>query len=483
MSAHFSIDDLLAATEGHWLTEAPSGDLCLSLSTDTRTIGPGQAYLPLVGERFDGHAFLEKAAAAGAALALVTPKQLNESTLANPPCPLLAVADTTLAYLALARYHRRRMGAKIVALTGSSGKTTVKDMLYAAFSPLMPTQASLKNHNNDIGVSQTLLSLQPETRLMIVEMGMRGLNQIDRLSQAAEPDVAMVINVGPAHIGLLGSLEAIARAKCEIYDGLAPLGGIAIANGGNDVLMAEFNRHGFQGQRLRFHRAQAEAIIQSSEATAIQMQGVRLSVSICGEHMVDNLLAVATVAKALQIPLSQIQKGLATFVPTEGRGDIMSVTGYPHLSVINDAYNANPASMKAALQALFSSRSQTSNDPLVLILSGMNELGDHAEHYHRDLGGWLAHQAGIDQLILVGHQEADWIQDGIAQNSEPGVSTQYPVHRVCAVDDLPELLQQVGLLSNTMATTIYLKGSRGFGLERLASLLAEGAPSPEKAMR
>ncbi|MEB3206365.1 MAG: UDP-N-acetylmuramoyl-tripeptide--D-alanyl-D-alanine ligase, partial [Vampirovibrionales bacterium] len=402
--------------------------------------------------------------------------------LANPPCPLLAVADTTLAYLALARYHRRRMAAKIVALTGSSGKTTVKDMLYAAFSPLMPTQASLKNHNNDIGVSQTLLSLQPDTRLMIVEMGMRGRHQIDRLSLAAEPDVAMVLNVGPAHIGLLGSLEAIARAKCEIYDGLlAPHGGIAIANGDNDVLMAEFNRHGFQGQRLSFHRAQAEAIVQSAEATTIQLEGVNLSVGVSGDHMVDNLLAVATVAKALQIPLWQIQKGLATFSPTEGRGDKISVRGYPHLSLINDAYNANPASMKAALQALLSSRSKTSCDPLILILSGMNELGEHAEHYHRDLGCWLSHQTGIDELILVGTQEANWIQGGMAQAIDTTTADEpFATHQVSAVDDLPALLNQLGVLKNNVETTIYLKGSRSFGLERLASLLSEGAASSEE---
>jgi UDP-N-acetylmuramyl pentapeptide synthase len=174
--------------------------------------------------------------------------------------------------------------------------------------------------------------------------------------------------------------------------------------------------------------------------------------------------------------IHQLKAGLASFLPTEGRGDIVKVPGRPHLKLINDAYNANPASMQAALQALFSSRSESANDALILVISGMNELGEHAERYHRELGSWLSQQSGIAGLVLVGSQEAEWMAEG-AHNAA------FPIHQALSVADVPDALKALDALNPATPTTLYLKGSRGFGLDQLANLLAVAEQTSEQILR
>ncbi|MEB3245157.1 MAG: UDP-N-acetylmuramoyl-tripeptide--D-alanyl-D-alanine ligase [Vampirovibrionales bacterium] len=480
--AFLSAAELKQATQGQWLNSiAPPEDALYSLNTDTRTIQQNDAFLALYGERFDGHAFLPQAFESGATLAIAEPGRLQAQTY---PQPVLLVSQTVQAYLDIARFYRRKRAAqsianadstfkaesplKVIALTGSSGKTTLKGMLLAAFSSVLHTQASLKNHNNEIGVSQTLLSLNPDTQLLIVEMGMRGLGQIDQLTRAAEPDVAIVLNVGPAHIGLLGSINAIAQAKCEIFNGLDPECGIAILNGDDAPLMQTFDQHPFaqtapKHHILAFRHADIETKAFSATETKIKVQGTWLSVPLPGEHMVANLLAVATVAQALNIPLKAIAPGLASFTPEEGRGEVCRTSAYPGLRVINDAYNANPASMRAALQAALLHHDAAVHGRLVLVLSAMNELGEHSQSYHAALGQWLAEQSEPSALITVG-EEAKWLAEAAAHAT-------FPVIWVPTVEQIPDKLRQLGLLAPNQPATLYLKGSRSFKLEALTHYL------------
>jgi len=459
MTARFCLDEVLTATGGRLLGSAdPFVDV--ALSTDSRTLKSGQFFIPIVGETFNGHTFVEIAYDQGVAGALV-----NEAELANHPhwaslVNCIAVPDTTQAYLDLASLHRQRCKAKVVGLTGSSGKTTVKEMLYAAFSPVFKTQCTAKNFNNEIGVSQTLLALEPDTELIIVEMGMRGLNQIRPLSLAAQPDVALVINVGPAHIGLLGSLEAIAEAKCEIFEGLDPQTGVGIYNADNAWLAQRVEQTqashllGFSLSEITQRRITLEG------GVSFAYQGQTITLTMGGDHFIANALAVLKVAEALKSPIERVIPGLNSFTQTEGRGERLTLNGFNNVTVLNDAYNANPQSMQAVLDHLLESETK----PLILVLGGMKELGDETARYHQALGVWLkAHPTVVQKvkaLVLVGEE----LQPVVAQ-----LDGFMPIHYAEDTDTLLTQLPNLHLPLDTV--TVFLKGSRSYHLESVVDAL------------
>ncbi len=486
VEALFSWDELRLATSEFLkmplIGDKPS-DLSLKyrISTDTRRVQAGDFYLALSGARFDGHNFLEQAFKQGACGAFVSEDWIKEHPQVGfkgyEQNPLIVVKDTVEAYLALGRFHRRRMGAKIVALTGSSGKTTTKEMLYAGLSPLLPTQCTQKNFNNEIGVSQTLLSIQPETQLMIVEMGMRGPGEIALLSRYAEPDVALVINVGSAHIGRLGSLKKIAQAKCEIFEGLTPASGIAILNKDDGLLMETFEESGFpsvlDGQGYSLSEAENKI---DAEAGKVRFtyHGQPIELSTPGDYMVSNALAVLKVGEALGFSVKSVAKGLARFQSAEGRGEISELAGFNHVRVVNDAYNSNPESLRASLGAFL--KSILPNQKRFLILGGMKELDAQAQAHHEALGRWLTEQKGIDALFLVG-EEMTWVLSEFerSETQKSGENSRsYPVEILTGTPtemakSLVESLQASGLALEHCC--LYLKGSRAYSLERLPEAL------------
>jgi UDP-N-acetylmuramoyl-tripeptide--D-alanyl-D-alanine ligase len=461
--SHFSYTELLNASGGTAFT-AEKPFVSARLWTDTRTLQAGDFFLPLSGERFDGHDYLPQAIESGAVGAFVQRQKAEQHPEWRRFPNLIAVDDPVLAYLAMARHHREKIDPIVVAVTGSSGKTTTKEMLSAAFSPLKKTVKTEKNFNNEVGVSQTLLALQPGTELLVIEMGMRGLRQISILSEAARPDVALVVNVGPAHLGLLGSLENIAKAKLEIVEGMDPDTGILVING-DDPQLTKLAPSLWAGKTVQYHLSEAQEIEpfieNQEEGIRFAYQGVPIRLSVPGEHMVANALGVLKAGEALGFSVQQLASGLSSFVPEKGRWERTALDGYANVWVINDAYNANPDSAKASLKAFLSTARPDMKH--ILVLGGMKELGDASQQYHEQLGVWLAGQPHIDALFTVG-EEGEWLADA-AQNAIFPVRYAADVdHVVCQLADGPVPLENA---------VLYLKGSRAYKLDEIPAALTQ----------
>lgn len=447
------------------------------LWTDTRTLESGDFFLPLSGERFDGHDYLEQAITAGAMGAFVQWDKLAAHPAWQTLPNLIAVDSPVDAYLAVAGRHRRIVDPLVIAVTGSSGKTTTKEMLYAAFAPLRKTVRTERNFNNEIGVSQTLLSLTPDTEVLIVEMGMRGLRQIAPLSRAAQPDAALVINVGPAHIGLLGSLENIAEAKLEMAEGLAPKTGVLVINGDDPQLSALAPRR-WRGRLESYRLTDAEDIAfftdgegeRATEGVRFRYRGCPVTLPAPGLHLVSNALGVLKLGESLGFSSVDLARGLSAFSPPEGRGERRRLEGFSNVYVVNDAYNANPDSARASLQAFLQAwaipEARREVKP-VLVLGGMKELGDFSEEYHRALGRWLAEQSEIAALFTVG-EEAECL----AEAARPLAG--YPVFHAADVDTVAKRLlagEEIPLKD----AVLYLKGSRAYRLDELPERLAQAS--------
>lgn len=469
----FSYKELLEASGGSPLSKCQPFESA-RLWTDTRTIKAGDFFLPLSGENFDGHTYLKSAIASGAVGAFVQ----KEKAQAHPEWQklpnLIAVEDPLKAYLAVARYHREKINPIVIAVTGSSGKTTTKEMLYAALSPLKKTVKTEKNFNNEVGVCQTLLALKPGTEVLVVEMGMRGLRQISILSEAARPDIALIVNVGPAHIGMLGSLENIAKAKMEITEGMDPTKGILVLHGDNPMLTK-------LAPTLWAGKTEPYSIKEAKEITAytadnvagvqFTYQGVDVRIPVPGEHMVSNALGVLKAGQALGLKLEDLAQGLTQFVPEKGRWERTALEGYPNVWVINDAYNANPDSAMASIKAFLANANRQQRH--ILVLGGMKELGDFTQDYHEKLGRWLAAQPSVDALFTVG-AEAQWIAEA-AQNA------QFPVRYAETIEHLSRQLAQGSIPLED--AVIYLKGSRAYKLDELPAALTQLNTQPTEVLQ
>lgn len=395
--ASFTIEEILQATGGTLLRQG-TAKICSGVSTDTRTLAPGELFLPLSGERFNGHRFLRKAAEQGAAAVLLSEREWLEDL--PEPLTAIAVDDTLAALEGLARFHRLRFAIPVVAVTGSNGKTTTKDMIASVLKTVYHVCHTKKNFNNEIGLSQTLLSLTDEDEVCVVEMGMRGLGQIAELCRTACPTIGVVTNVGTSHIGLLGSQDNIACAKAELIEAL-PADGTAILNEDDPRVRAMGGR--FAGRVVSYGAAEgkdvsAEDIREEPDAMDFLCRAfggtfpVRLP--LIGIHNVYDALAAAAAGRVLDVPPEQIRTALESFRP---QGDSQKMESIGGASVLNDAYNANPLSMDMAFRAL----RQLPGRRHLLVLGDMLELGAYAEALHRETGEKAA-SYGFDEMITVG---------------------------------------------------------------------------------
>jgi UDP-N-acetylmuramoyl-tripeptide--D-alanyl-D-alanine ligase len=428
---------------------APVGPIC----TDSRQLQGGELFVPLVGERFDGHRFLAQAAALGVQAAVV-----QRGRAGDVPAGLLhwLVDDTLDAYQKLALMHRRQLSAPVVAVTGSAGKTTTRELIRSALRPLGPVMASSGNENNDIGVPLTLLKATSEHRAVVVEMGMRGLGEIDRLSGATEPDVAVITNIGTAHIGRLGSREAIATAKCEITSQLKP-DGLLVIPAGDPLLEAAVARV-WSGRVCRVALGDEPAAEQADligvldpGGEQLQVDGQWLQLPLAGVHNARNLLLALAVARELGVPLAALAQ-LQVEVPG-GRNRRLERGG---LTVLDETYNASPEAVLAALDLLAAQPGRR-----FAVLGTMLELGDQSVALHRQVAE-RAVALGLDGLVVVSQgAEAEAMAAAAAPLSRLAVVAQ-PEQ---AVEPLAAWLQR--------GDALLLKASRGVALERLIPLLPE----------
>jgi UDP-N-acetylmuramoyl-tripeptide--D-alanyl-D-alanine ligase len=427
-----------------------------AICTDSRQLAAGQLFIPLLGERFDGHAFLPAALEAGAIALLAQERQLQSDALGAlaDSVPLWVVPDTLLAYQQLASLWRRQLPAAVVAVTGSAGKTTTRELIRAALAPLGPVGASSGNENNDIGVPLTLLKARAEQAAVVVEMGMRGLGEIERLSRCAEPDVAVITNIGTAHIGRLGSRAAIATAKCEITAGLRPDGVVVIPAG--DPLLDGALARVWSGRVVRIalagegHEAQADWVgALDGSGEILQLAGVEVAMPLEGVHHARNLLLALAVARELGLEPAHWQP-LEVALPG-GRSRRLQLGG---VHLLDETYNASPEAVLASLDLLARQPGRR-----FAVLGTMLELGEQSLALHRQVAA-RALELGLDGLVIV-----DGGPEGAAMAAAAAGLAR--LERVASPAAAAPLLRQW----LAPGDVLLLKASRGVALEQLIPLL------------
>ncbi len=421
------------------------------VSTDTRTLSAGNLFVALRGPHFDGHRYLQQAQARGAVAAAVS--QLQTGGL-----PQLQVEDTRLALGSLAAHWRSRFDLPLVAVTGSNGKTTVKEMLAAILRRCGNTLVTQGNFNNDIGVPHTLFRLGPEHAYAVVELGANHPGEIAYLTGLAQPLVALINNAGPAHLEGFGSIEGVARAKGELFASAGPQTTCVI--NADDTYAPVWRSLAAPRPTVSFGlemqadvSAQWRGDIDGSDVQLRTPKGqAHTRLALPGRHNVMNALAAAGAACALDIDPAVIAAGLADVQPVKGRWQ--SLQGINGVRIIDDTYNANPASLDAGLALLAASDGER-----WLVLGGMGELGESGRHLHTDTGT-AARRAGVTRLFTLGELAAL-----AAQSFGPGASA-YDSHEAL-VTDLRAALQP--------GVTLLVKGSRSMQMERVVRALLDDA--------
>ncbi len=458
----FSLTEVAAAVGGE-LTGAASGATARvtgSVTVDSRTVGAGDLFVALPGERVEGHDFVAAAVAAGAVGALSTRPDAGGA-------PVVVVADPVVALGRLAHaVHERLTGLTTVGITGSSGKTSTKDLLGQVLGAVAPTVSPPGSFNNDIGLPLTVLTADTGTRHLVLEMGARGPGHIARLCAVARPDIGVVLNVGSAHLGEFGSAEGIATAKGELVEALTAEG-TAVLNADDDRVrgMAPRTRGRvvLTGTGPDADVRATDVVLDDAARASFTLHAAgethRVSLQVVGVHQVANALSAAGAALAAGLTPAQVAAGLGT-ASSRSRWR-MEVTVRPDgVTVVNDAYNANPESMRAALAALAS----LGGTRRVAVLGAMGELGPGADDEHTRLGAEAVAQ--VDLLVAVG-PDAEKIAAGAAAQPHRGESV-HVSDRAAARQVLAGVLRP--------GDVVLVKASRSYGLELLAAdLLTDGA--------
>jgi UDP-N-acetylmuramoyl-tripeptide--D-alanyl-D-alanine ligase len=424
----WSPERIAEAAGGRLVAPAPRGDGPTRAVIDSRAAGAGDLFVGLPGERADGGRFAAQALADGAWGVLVAPEHADAARCA-PPGVLIAADDPLRGLQRLATAWRRALACPVVGITGSTGKTSTKDILAGMLAPHRRVVATVQNLNTEIGLPLTVLGAPPGTEVLVLEMAMRGAGQIAELAAIAEPDVGVIVNVGPVHLEILGTVEAVAAAKAELIAGLKP-GGTAVLPAGEALLDP--------------HRRADVTTVTFGPGGDVGELPADLSVPFRSAHMRRNALAALAAARAVGVE----PRGEIDVVLSDLRGQRLELPG--GILVVNDCYNANPMSMRAALDDLAASAAGRR----VAVLGDMLELGPDEARLHAEIGAH-ARAAGVDVLVAVGPLAAH-MADGY------GEVIALPDARAAA-DTLPSLLAP--------GDTVLVKGSRGVGLEVVARAL------------
>jgi UDP-N-acetylmuramoyl-tripeptide--D-alanyl-D-alanine ligase len=448
----FPIADLVSITRAELRAshEAQDSSCFTGVSTDSRTTKAGDCFFAISGENFDGHDYVGDAFSKGAACAVVSKDIDYEKTAGK--C-LLKVEDTVRALGDLAREYRRQSGYKVIAITGSAGKTTTRQIIYHALSRRFSVHQSPKSFNNQIGVPLTLLGAGPQVQIIITELGSNHPGEISYLTRIAEPDIAVVTNVHPAHLEGFGDLQTITREKLSISEGLKS-DGVLIINGDFDRLLDACRAKGLKFTTFGKSDGcdyQAGNIRPDGPASRFTIDGMEVYLPLAGAGNVENALAAWAVCSQLGLTIDNFAQALETLSPASMRSEILQMGT---LTVLSDCYNANPASMRNALEIL-ANLDPTGRRRLVFICGDMAELGPQTEHLHAELGRNIA-QAGVKLLLAVG-RFAKIAAEAAQANSDNYLEIKCFEDTVSACNNLNESIKDYDI--------ILVKGSRVAKLE------------------
>ncbi len=438
--ADFTVRELLEATQGTLYAPSLSPDFVITGATiDTRTLTPGELYVSIRGEVFDGHRFIPQAIEKGAPLVL---------SEIETDAPHIRVQSCVLAYQNIARMHRNRFSIPVVCITGSVGKTTTKDMVKTVVSQRFVTHATVGNLNNQTGLPTTVLALKPEHEVSIMELGTNHFGEIDRIARVAQPTICLFTNIGEAHIEFFGSREGIFRGKTEMLKHARPNAKIVV-NGDDDLLctIPGAIRYGLKEScDVRATEIVSDGLEHTTFTAEFFGRSMPVELFVSGDYMVRNALSAIAIGALLGMTDEEIQRGLSSFHPTAGRADILHTERF---TIIDGTYNANPTSMEAALRLLADAKTRR-----VCIFSDMLELGQNAAAYHQRIGV-LAESLGIERMLCVGQ---------LAKNAAIGQNALWFPDKATLHEALPDLLKD--------GDTILVKASQGMKLkETLAFLL------------
>jgi UDP-N-acetylmuramoyl-tripeptide--D-alanyl-D-alanine ligase len=431
------------------------------VSTDTRTLKPGELFLAITGPNFDGNRFAAQALHAGAAALLLSDRS-------HPiECPahvgLALHPDPRRALGALGAWYRSTLAATVVGVTGSSGKTTTKNILRELLAPRFPVVASPSSFNNDIGVPHTLLLADERTRLVVVEMGTNHPGEIAALCRMVRPRIGVITNVGPAHLAGLGSLEGVAREKGALAEAL-PEEGLCVLNAASRhrAELAERTRarvvtFSVEGSGAERGDLDARALFFHSGGTTFELEGHQVTSPLVGTHNVENLLAALCVARGLGLELDELLPALARLRPAQGRMERVELGG---VTLFDDCYNSNPQSLRAAVRVLAGLHGYRRR---VLVMGDMLELGERSAELHRELGREAAH-AGVDSILLVGSEVG-----AAASGAREGGLAAGSLVRFASAE---EAARGAATLVRD-GDVVLVKGSRGMALEQVVRALEQ----------
>lgn len=450
------IRELAFATNGECFNKAENITIN-GISTDSRKVKPGELFIPIVGESFDGHCFIGNAIKAGSAVVL------SDRYLRGETIPYVKVKNTTKALLDIAGYYRSKFAIPAIAITGSSGKTTAKDMTAAVLGQTLCVLKNEGNFNNAIGLPNTIFGLNKDHEICVLEMGMNSFGEIRQLAEVVKPDIAIITNIGTAHIEFLKSKEGILKAKLEIIEFFRE-NNVLIINGDDDLLKSIKPDKRFSIIRFGLDRKND---IFAYDIKHIENRGTEFKVKagsiseafyipIAGTHNVYNGLSAIAAGLYLGISLEKIKEGLREFKPPLMRME--SIVLQNGMTLINDAYNANPESMRAAIETL---HNMLCKGRKLLILGDMMELGEHTEKGHYEVGKYAAINR-VDVLVTIG-ERSKRIKDGAIEN---GLEEVYHFENNReAKDKLMDILRPFD--------TVLIKGSRAIKLEEIVYYLRE----------
>jgi UDP-N-acetylmuramoyl-tripeptide--D-alanyl-D-alanine ligase len=464
-----SVEEIARVTGGD--VESGLSDIATftTISTDSRTVKPGELFIALRGQNYDGHDFLTSVIDKGA-MGIIAAKDAKNPFLKRIPkqylhVTLIRVDDTLKAYQEMARLARRKLGAKVVAVTGSTGKTTTKDMIASVLSKIGTTKASAENYNNEIGLPATILGAEEGTKYLVLEMGMRGKGQIAELARIAKPHVGVITNIGLTHLELLGSEENIAEAKAELAAGVRPDGTVVVNEGSTwaGKVKGKTKAHVVTFGAGESADVRAENIVLDDRARAaftVKASVGRIEseftvkLTIPGRHNIENALAAAAACLALGAPASIISKGLEDTRVQANRMEFIDLDS--GVLVINDAYNASPASVEAALEVLMT----TAGERKVAVLGDMLELGEISQEAHREVGRQAAERADI---LFAAGELAEAIAGGAIGAGMPADSVRYYADQDEAAARLKTEIKR--------GDVVLVKASRALAFERIVECI------------